>query len=70
MCIIRPQAEQVKGVMPTNNAVERAVRRAVIWRRISGGTDIVDGSRIVERTLTAVATCRPRHRNVLDLLDR
>ena len=31
----------VEGVAPTNNAVERALRHAVIWRRISGGTDSV-----------------------------
>ena len=59
---------RVKGVEPTNNAVERALRHAVIWRRISGGTDSVDGSRFVERMLTVVATCRQQHRNVLDYL--
>jgi transposase len=59
---------RVKGVEPTNNAVERALRHAVIWRRISGGTDSVDGSRFVERTLTVVATCRQQGRNVLDYL--
>ena len=57
-----------KGVEPTNNAVERALRHAVIWRRISGGTDSVDGSRFVERMLTVVATCRQQGRNVLDYL--
>src|SRR5262249_42857623 len=30
---------RVEGVEPTNNASERALRHAVIWRRISGGTD-------------------------------
>ena len=30
---------RVEGVEPTNNAAERALRHAVIWRRISGGTD-------------------------------
>ena len=59
---------RVKGVEPTNNAVERALRHAVIWRRISGGTDSADGSRFVERTLTVVATCRQQGRNVLDYL--
>src|SRR4051794_7461672 len=28
---------RVEGVEPTNNAVERALRHAVLWRRISGG---------------------------------
>jgi transposase len=59
---------RVKGVEPTNNAVERALRHAVIWRRVSGGTDSVDGSRFVERMLTVVATCRQQGRNVLDYL--
>jgi transposase len=59
---------RVKGIAPTNNAVERALRHAVIWRRISGGTDSVHGSRFVERMLTVVATCRQQRRNVLDYL--
>src|SRR5579863_3726550 len=59
---------RVKGVEPTNNAVERALRHAVIWRRTSGGTDSVDGSRFVERMLTVVATCRQHGRSVLDYL--
>ena len=59
---------RVKGVEPTNNAVERALRHAVIWRRISGGTDSEQGSRFVERMLTVVATCRQQGHNVLDYL--
>ena len=49
-------------------AAERAERHAVIWRRISGGTDSTQGSRFVERMLTVVATCRQQGRNVLDYL--
>lgn len=37
---------RVEGVEPTNNAAERALRHAVIWRRISGGTDSEGGSRL------------------------
>jgi transposase len=59
---------RVAGVPPTNNAAERAERHAVIWRRISGGTDSARGSRFVERMLTVVATCRQRGRNVLEYL--
>jgi transposase len=59
---------RVEGVEPTNNAVERALRHAVIWRRISGGTDSVNGSRFVERMLTVVATCRQQGHNILDYL--
>lgn len=61
---------RVKAVEPTNNAAERALRHAVIWRRISGGTDSEAGSRFVERMLTAVATCRQQKRDVLEYLTR
>ena len=47
---------RVRGIEPTNNAAERALRFAVIWRRISGGTDRPCGSRFVERTLSVVYT--------------
>jgi transposase len=59
---------RVQGLDPTNNAAERALRHAVIWRRISGGTDSEQGSRFVERMLTVVATCRQQGGNVLDYL--
>ncbi len=61
---------RVEGVPPTNNAAERAERHAVIWRRISGGTDSARGSRFVERMLTVVTTCRQQGRSVLDYLTR
>jgi transposase len=59
---------RVEGVEPTNNAAERALRHAVIWRRISGGTDSEAGSRFVERMLSVVATCRLQKRGVLAFL--
>ena len=59
---------RLRGVPPENNAAERAERHAVIWRRISGGTDSAEGSRFVERMLTVVATCRQQGRDVLDYL--
>jgi transposase len=61
---------RVEGVEPTNNAAERALRHAVIWRRISGGTDSEAGSRFVERVLSVVATCRQQRRCVLEYLTR
>jgi transposase len=57
---------RVRGIEPTNNAAERALRQAVIWRRIRGGTASASGSRFVERVLTVVATCRQHGRNVRD----
>ena len=59
---------RVEGIEPTNNGPELRLRHAVIWRRISGGTDSSDGSRFVERMLTVIATCRQQKRNVLDYL--
>lgn len=59
---------RISGVEPTNNAAERALRHAVIWRRISGGTDSEAGSRFVERMLSVVATCRQQRRSVLEYL--
>ncbi len=60
---------RVERVEPTNNAAERALRQAVIWRRFSGSTDSEVGSRFVERMLSVVATCRHKERNVLDYLE-
>jgi transposase len=56
------------GVEPTNNSAERALRRAVLWRRRSFGTQSAAGSRFVERVLTAVSTLRQQERDVLDYL--
>jgi len=56
------------GVEPTNNCAERPLRRAVLWRRRSFGTQSAAGSQFVERILTAVTTLRQQHRNVLDYL--
>lgn len=57
-----------EGVEPTNNAAERALRRPVIWRRRSFGTQSEAGSRFVERIQTAVTSLRQQHRDVLDFL--
>jgi transposase len=58
-----------EGVEPTNNAAERALRRGVIWRRRSYGTQSENGSLFVERILTAVITLRQQKRDVLDYLE-
>jgi transposase len=59
---------RVPGVEPTNNSAERALRRAVLWRRRSFGTQSAAGSRFVERILTTVTTLRQQQRDVLDYL--
>ena len=59
---------RVEGLEPTNNAAERALRPAVLWRKGSFGSDSAAGSRYVERLLTVVATCRQQGRPLLDFL--
>ena len=56
------------GVEPTNNVAERALRGAVIWRKISFGTDSQNGSRFVERILSVIATLKQQRRHVLGYL--
>jgi transposase len=57
-----------EGVEPTNNAAERALRPAVLWRKGSFGTQSDGGARFVERLLTVTATCKQQGRSVLDYL--
>ncbi|MDP3138809.1 MAG: transposase, partial [Burkholderiaceae bacterium] len=54
---------EVDGVEPTNNASERALRPAMIWRKLSFGTQSASGSRFVESILTVVETCHRQRRN-------
>ena len=51
-------------VEPTNNASERSLRHAVIWRKLSFGTQSAAGSRFVETMLSVIETCRQQNRNV------
>jgi transposase len=53
----------VEGVEPTNNGAEQALRHAVIWRKLSFGTQSASGSRFVESLLTVIETCRRQCRN-------
>jgi transposase len=52
----------------TNNAAERALRHAVLMRRIQGGTQSRQGNRWVERILSVRETLRLQDRPVLDYL--
>jgi transposase len=58
----------VEGVEPTNNVSERALRPAVIWRKLSFGTQSARGSRFVETILTIVETCHQQSRSSFDYL--
>jgi transposase len=59
---------RVEGVEPTNNFMERLLRRAVLWRRRSFGCVSDTGCRFVERILTVVQTRRLQGKSVLNYL--
>lgn len=57
-----------KGIEPTNNTAERALRPAVIYRKLSFGTQSASGSRYLERILSVSETCRLQNRNAYQYL--
>jgi transposase len=59
---------KTEGVEPTNNFMERLVRRAVLWRKRSFGSQSEAGCRFVERILTVVQTRRLQGKSVLEYL--
>lgn len=52
-------------VEPTNNAAEQIIRQAVIWRKMSFGTQSKRGAHYAERILTVCATCRLQGRSII-----
>ena len=57
-----------QGIEPTNNTAERAIRPAVIYRKLSFGTQSQSGSRFIERMLTVSETCRLQKRSIFGYL--
>jgi transposase len=58
-------------VEPTNNVAERALRKPVLWRKGSFGSNSGRGLRFVERILTVGETCRQHGTgSMLDYLTR
>lgn len=57
-------------IEPTNNQAERALRRAVLWRKGCFGSASGTGLQFVARILTLCETARQNHVNVLDYLTR
>jgi transposase len=53
-----------EGVQPTNNHAERALRGAVIARKLSLGSQSTGGERRTERLLSAHTTCRLQRRSL------
>jgi len=49
---------ETDGVAPTNNPAEQSLRRAVIFRKLSFGTESGSGSDVITTTFSVVETCR------------
>jgi transposase len=58
----------VEGVEPTNNAAERALRPAVLWRKGCFSAQSAGGNTFVERILSVSATCQQQNRHLLTFL--
>jgi len=54
----------------TNNATERALRKAVLWRKGCFGSQSESGMRYAERILTVSATCQQQQTHPLDFVAR
>ena len=57
-----------EDVEPTNNHAERALRGAVIYRKLSLGSQSEGGERRIERLLSAHTTCRLQRRSLFAYL--
>jgi transposase len=56
------------GVEPTNNHAERGLRGAVIYRKLSLGSQSERGERTIERLLSTSVTCRLRKQSLFAYL--
>jgi transposase len=56
------------GVSPTNNVAERALRKSVIFRKLSFGTEASSGSQNMSVILSVVETCRRLNRHCLTFI--
>ena len=57
-----------RGVEPTNNHAERSLRGAVIYRKLSLGSQSEAGEHRIERLLSASITCRLQRRSLFAYL--
>jgi len=58
----------IADVEPTNNAAERGLRAAVIYRKLSLGSRSQGGERTIERLLSVDQTCRLQRRSLYGYL--
>ncbi len=61
---------KVDGVAPTNNVGERDLRKAVLWRKGSFGSQSDDGCLYASRILTTVGSLRKQRRDILAFLEQ
>jgi transposase len=61
---------ELDGIEPTNNHAERGLRGAVIYRKLSFGSQSEQGERTIERLLSASITCRLQKRSLFAYLTR
>ena len=59
---------EINGVEPTNNHAERGLRGAVIYRKLSFGSQSERGEQTIERLLSASITCRLQKRSLFAYL--
>lgn len=57
-----------EDIEPTNNLAERDLRPSVIWRKLSFGTQSMEGEQYVERILSIIGTMKKRNKNALEYL--
>jgi transposase len=58
----------IKNVTPNNNHAERGLRSAVIYRKLSLGSQSSDGETRIARLLSTHTTCRLQHRSLFEYL--
>jgi len=61
---------EIQGIEPTNNAAERALRPAVIQRKVSHGVQSTNGAICRARLLTVTTTLRQQGRDVWQFLEQ
>lgn len=59
-----------EGVEPTNNLAERGLRPAVIFRKLSGGSQSEWGMRMIERLMTVSCTFKQNTGNIFNFLGK
>ncbi|NDC14631.1 MAG: hypothetical protein EBZ76_05465 [Synechococcaceae bacterium WB9_2_170] len=61
---------ETRGIEPTNNAAERALRQSVIQRKISHGVQSANGGICRSRLLTVTTTLKQQGRDAWEFLGR